>query len=146
MPLTIERKKEIIEEFGKTKNDSGATEVQIALLTQRIRDLTDHVNLHKKDNHSRYGLVKLVAQRKKLLKYLNKTNPNTFVDLTTKLKIRTCSNHVSSYKFYFRTTLKTKQTAAEEAEYVIMTDRNLRYRKMNCFQLSHLTSSLLIFL
>ena len=54
---------------------------------------------------------------------------------TTKLKIRTCSNHVSSYKFYFRTILKTKQTAAEEAEYVIMTDRNLRYRKMNCFQL-----------
>ena len=88
MPLTIERKKEIIEEFGKTKNDSGATEVQIALLTQRIRDLTDHVNLHKKDNHSRYGLVKLVDQRKKFLKYLNKTNPNTFVDLTTKLKIR----------------------------------------------------------
>ena len=88
MPLTIERKKEIIEEFGKTKNDSGATEVQIALLTQRIRDLTDHVNIHKKDNHSRHGLVKLVAQRKKLLKYLNKSNPNTFVDLTTKLKIR----------------------------------------------------------
>ena len=88
MPLTIERKKEIIGEFGKTKNDSGATEVQIALLTQRIRDLTDHVNIHKKDNHSRYGLVKLVAQRKKLLKYLHKTNPNTFVDLTTKLKIR----------------------------------------------------------
>ena len=88
MPLTIERKKEIIGEFGKTKNDSGATEVQIALLTQRIRDLTDHVNIHKKDNHSRYGLVKLVAQRKNLLKYLNKTNPNTFVDLTTKLKIR----------------------------------------------------------
>ena len=88
MPLTIERKKEIIEEFGKTKNDSGATEVQIALLTQRIRDLTDHVNLHKKDNHSRYGLVKLVDKRKKLLKYLNKTNPNTFVDLITKLKIR----------------------------------------------------------
>ena len=54
---------------------------------------------------------------------------------TTKLKIRTCSNHVSSYKFYFRTILKTKQTAAEDAEYVIMTDRNLRYRKMNCFQL-----------
>ena len=88
MPLTIERKKEIIGEFGKTKNDSGATEVQIALLTQRIRDLTDHVNIHKKDNHSRYGLVKLVAQRRNLLKYLNKTNPNTFVDLTTKLKIR----------------------------------------------------------
>ncbi len=88
MPLTLERKKEIIKEFGKTKNDSGATEVQIALLTQRIRDLTDHVNIHKKDNHSRYGLVKLVAQRKKLLKYLNKSNPSTFVDLTTKLKIR----------------------------------------------------------
>ncbi len=88
MPLTIERKKEISEELGKTKNDSGATEAHIALLTQRIRDLTDHVNLHKKDNHTRYRLVKLVDQRKKLLKYINKTNPNTFVDLTTKLKTR----------------------------------------------------------
>ena len=54
---------------------------------------------------------------------------------TTKLKIRTCTNHVSSYKFHFRTILNTKQVAAEKAEYVIMTDRNLRYRKKNCFQL-----------
>jgi hypothetical protein len=54
---------------------------------------------------------------------------------TSKLKIRTCSNHDTSYRFHFRTILKTKQATAEEAEYVIMTDRNLRYRKMNCFQL-----------
>ena len=88
MPLSTEKKKEIIKEYGKTNNDSGATEVQVALLTQRIRDVTNHVNIHAKDNHSRYGLVKLVSQRRRLMKYLQRTNPESYVELTNKLKIR----------------------------------------------------------
>lgn len=88
MPLTTETKKEIISEFGKNDNDSGAPEVQIALLTRRIRDLTEHVKANRKDNHSRHGLVKLVAQRKKMLKYLVKTNPDSYVEVIKKLKIR----------------------------------------------------------
>ncbi|RMF08266.1 MAG: 30S ribosomal protein S15 [Candidatus Neomarinimicrobiota bacterium] len=88
MPLTAEKKAEIIRQFGANEKDSGSAEVQIALLTQRIRDLTDHVNLHKKDNHSRHGLVKLVSQRKKLMKYLRRTNPDSYVKLIKELKIR----------------------------------------------------------
>ena len=88
MPLSTKKKKEIIKEYGKTNNDSGATEVQVALLTQRIRDLTDHVNIHKKDNHSRHGLVKIVSQRKRLMKYLNKTDPKSLADIVKKLNIR----------------------------------------------------------
>ncbi len=88
MPLTVEQKQEIVEKFGKDGKDTGSAEVQIALLTQRIRELTEHVKLHKKDNHSRYGLVKLVAQRKKMMKYLRKTNPESYVDTIKKLDIR----------------------------------------------------------
>lgn len=88
MPLTVEQKKEIVEQFGKDGKDTGSAEVQIALLTQRIRELTEHVKIHKKDNHSRYGLVKLVAQRKKMMKYLRKTNPESYVNTIKELKIR----------------------------------------------------------
>lgn len=88
MPLSTEKVQEIVKIFGKTPEDTGAPEVQIALLTQRIRDLTEHVKIHKKDNHSRHGLVKLVSQRKRLLKYIMKTNPSSFVQLKKELKIR----------------------------------------------------------
>lgn len=88
MPLSGEKKKEIIEKFGKDAKDSGSPESQIALLTQRIRDLTEHVKVHKKDNHSRHGLVKLVSQRKKLMKYLIKTNPESYTKLIKELGIR----------------------------------------------------------
>jgi small subunit ribosomal protein S15 len=88
MPLSGDKKKEIIEKFGKDAKDSGSTEAQIALLTQRIRDLTEHVKVHKKDNHSRHGLVKLVSQRKKLMKYLIKTNPESYTKLIKELGIR----------------------------------------------------------
>jgi small subunit ribosomal protein S15 len=83
-----EKKREIITKFGKNEQDSGSAEVQIALLTQRIKDLTEHVKVHKKDKHSRHGLVKLVAQRKKLLKYLRRTNPQSYVKLIKELSIR----------------------------------------------------------
>ncbi len=88
MPLTAQTKKEIIEKFGKDKNDTGSAEVQIALLTQRIRDLTEHVKINKKDNHSRHGLVKLVSQRKRMMKYLRKTNPDSYIKLIKDLNIR----------------------------------------------------------
>ncbi|NOZ04145.1 MAG: 30S ribosomal protein S15 [FCB group bacterium] len=88
MPLSSEKKKEIISKFGKDENDTGSTEVQIALLTQRISDLTEHVKIHKKDNHTRHGLVKLVSQRKRLLKYLRRTNPDSYVKLIKALSIR----------------------------------------------------------
>ncbi len=88
MPLTVEQKKEIVEKFGKDGKNTGSAEVQIALLTQRIRELTEHVKVHKKDNHSRHGLVKLVAQRKKMMKYLRKTNPESYVSTIKELNIR----------------------------------------------------------
>ena len=88
MPLSTETKKEIVSQFGKDEKDTGSPEVQIALLTQRIRDLTEHVKNNKKDNHSRHGLVKLVSQRKKMLKYLMKTNPDSYVSTIKELGIR----------------------------------------------------------
>lgn len=88
MPLTKEQTQEIIKQFGKDEKDTGAPQVQIALFTQRIRELTEHVKIHKKDNHSRRGLVLLVAQRKKFLKYLRKTNPSSYLNITQELSIR----------------------------------------------------------
>ena len=88
MPLSAEKKKEIISKFGKNDSDSGSAEAQIALLTQRIRDLTEHVKVHKKDKHTRHGLVKLVSQRKRMIKYLLKTNPESYTKLIKDLGIR----------------------------------------------------------
>ena len=88
MPLSAEKKKEIISKYGKNKSDSGSAESQIALLTQRIRDLTEHVKVHKKDKHTRHGLVKLVSQRKKMIKYLIRTNPESYTKLIKDLGIR----------------------------------------------------------
>lgn len=88
MPLTKEKAQELVKRFGKDENDTGAPEVQVALLTQRIRDITEHVKEHRKDNHSRRGLVMLVSQRKKMLKYLRRTNPDSYLRLIQDLKIR----------------------------------------------------------
>ncbi len=88
MPLSAEKKKEIISKFGKNDSDSGSAESQIALLTQRIRDLTEHVKIHNKDKHTRHGLVKLVSQRKRMIKYLIKTNPESYTKLIKDLGIR----------------------------------------------------------
>ena len=70
MTLTVKEKQEIIKNIGEDERDTGSSQVQIALLTERIRYLTEHCKIHKKDNHSRHGLVKLVSKRKKHLKYL----------------------------------------------------------------------------
>ena len=78
----------IIQDAGIDASNVGSSEAQIALLTDRIRSLTEHVKLHKKDVHSRHGLVKLVSQRRKQLKYLRKTKLDSYDTLITKLSIR----------------------------------------------------------
>mgnify|MGYP003564875538 FL=1 len=88
MPLTKERKRELIEEFGKNGSDSGNSDVQIALLTNRISDLTEHLKIHKKDDHTRHGLLKLVGKRRALLDYLKKTDIERYRSLIKTLGIR----------------------------------------------------------
>ena len=88
MTLTKEQIQTTIKKYGKNDKDTGSTEVQIALLTTRIQYLTEHVKTHKKDNHSRRGLVMLVAERRKLLKYLRRTDPASYVKITQELSIR----------------------------------------------------------
>lgn len=88
MAITVEDKKVIMKEYGRTNNDTGSPEVQIALLTNRITYLTEHFRTHKKDNHSRLGLLKLVARRRRLLNYLKIKNLDSYKSLIQKLKIR----------------------------------------------------------
>ncbi|MBF0264421.1 MAG: 30S ribosomal protein S15 [Gammaproteobacteria bacterium] len=86
--LTAEQKKEIVSTYGKTENDTGSSEVQIALLTAKITDLSEHFKTHIHDHHSRQGLLRLVSQRRKLLDYLKKNNNTSYVDLIAKLGLR----------------------------------------------------------
>ena len=88
MPISKEEKQEIVKKFGNNDQDTGLPEVQIAILTHRIRELTDHVKVHKKDNHTRRGLVQLVSKRKRLLKYLVRKNVDSYVNLIKELGIR----------------------------------------------------------
>ena len=88
MPISKEEKQEIVKKFGNNDQDTGSPEVQIAILTLRIRELTDHVKVHKKDNHTRRGLVQLVSKRKRLLKYLVRQNVDSYVNLIKELGIR----------------------------------------------------------
>jgi small subunit ribosomal protein S15 len=82
------RKQEIIKEFATTKNDSGSADVQIAILTERIRNLTEHFKVNAKDHHSRRGLLILVGRRRRLLDYLKKTDSSRYDALIGKLGIR----------------------------------------------------------
>ena len=88
MPITKEDKEKIVKKFGKSNEDTGVTEVQVAILSHRISELTEHVKVHKKDKHTRRGLVQLVSQRKKLLKYLMKRNSESYLSLIKELSIR----------------------------------------------------------
>jgi small subunit ribosomal protein S15 len=81
-------KEALIGEFAIHEKDTGSAQVQIALLTDRIQHLTDHLKEHKHDEHSRLGLLKLVGRRRRLLKYLSKKNPDTYRDVITKLGLR----------------------------------------------------------
>ena len=88
MPLAKEEKAKIITDFGKKEKDTGSTEVQIALITNRIIQLTEHFKAHKKDHNSRRGLMILVGQRRKLLKYLQKKDSESYKALLKKLNLR----------------------------------------------------------
>ena len=88
MALTTEQKKEILAEYGLHETDTGSPEAQIALLTQRIRQLTEHLKTHKHDHHSRRGLLLLVGRRKGLLKYLAERNSDRYRDLIGRLGLR----------------------------------------------------------
>lgn len=88
MSLDVERKREIIEKFRRHESDTGSPEVQIALLTERINHLTEHFSVHKKDHHSRRGLMKLVGQRKRLLEYLKSKDVNRYRALIQELGLR----------------------------------------------------------
>ena len=88
MSITAERKQALIKEHGQGKSDTGSPEVQVAILTERITNLTQHFKSHAKDNHSRRGLLKMVSQRRTLLDYLRRTNEASYKSLIEKLGIR----------------------------------------------------------
>jgi small subunit ribosomal protein S15 len=88
MALTKERKQELIERFGEGQADTGRTEVQVALLTERINQLTGHLRTHRKDHHSRRGLLMLVGQRRRLLNYLQRSDLERYRSLIRELGLR----------------------------------------------------------
>lgn len=88
MPLAVEQKSKIIGDFHRHKKDTGSADVQVALLTERINALTGHLKGHVKDQHSRYGLIKMVGQRKRLLKYLRRIDPKRYQKLVSRLGLR----------------------------------------------------------
>jgi small subunit ribosomal protein S15 len=88
MPLSVEQKQDIIKEYGRGNADTGSPEVQVALLSARISELTEHFGTHKKDHHSRRGLLKLVNQRRQLLDYLKRKDADRYQDVITRLGLR----------------------------------------------------------
>ena len=86
--MTAERKQEIINQYRRDEKDTGSSEVQIALLTERINELTTHLKVHMKDNHSRRGLLKMVGARRNLLNYLAKKDVQRYRDIVEKLGLR----------------------------------------------------------
>ncbi|QFR39383.1 30S ribosomal protein S15 [Candidatus Gracilibacteria bacterium 28_42_T64] len=88
MSVTKEVKKDIIADFATNKGDTGSTEVQIAILTAKIENLKDHLQEHKKDNHSRRGIMLMVAKRRKLLSYLKRKDPTKYTEVLEKLNLR----------------------------------------------------------
>ena len=88
MSITAERKQELIGEYATKKGDTGSPEVQVAILSERITNLTDHSKIHKKDFHSRRGLLMMVGQRRRLLDYLDAKNSDRYKELVTRLGLR----------------------------------------------------------
>jgi small subunit ribosomal protein S15 len=88
MTLTTDQKREVVQQFGKTAEDTGSPEVQIALLTRRINHLTEHLREHKHDHHSRRGLLMLVGQRRRLLNYLQRKDLDRYRSLIQELGLR----------------------------------------------------------
>ena len=88
MSITVERKQALMKEYATAEGDTGSPEVQVALLSRRISDLTEHLKLHKHDHHSRRGLLLLVGQRRRLLNYLMKTDINRYRSIVERLGLR----------------------------------------------------------
>ena len=88
MSITAERKQQLISEYATNKGDTGSPEVQVAILSERIINLTDHLKTHKKDHHSRRGLLVMVGQRRRLLDYLNAKKTARYQDLIKRLNLR----------------------------------------------------------
>jgi small subunit ribosomal protein S15 len=88
MSITKQAKEELIQSYGRHENDTGSPEVQIAILTTRIEQLTEHLKVHKHDEHSRRGLLKLVGLRRRHLKYLSRKNPDSYRELIQRLGLR----------------------------------------------------------
>jgi len=88
MPLTVERKSEIIDEYQTKEGDTGSPEVQVALLSSRIEELTDHLRTHRKDFHSRRGLLMMVGRRRRLLNYLRNQDVERYRTLISRLGLR----------------------------------------------------------
>ena len=88
MSITAERKQELIKEFAIKEGDTGSPEVQVAILSERIQNLTDHFKTHKKDNHSRRGLLTMVSQRRRLLDYVKKKEVTRYEQLVKRLGLR----------------------------------------------------------
>ena len=86
--MNVNEKKEIVKDFGKNNTDTGSTEVQVALLTKKINELSEHFKTHKKDHHSRRGLLGMINNRRKLLKYLKVKNEEGYQELIKKLGLR----------------------------------------------------------
>ena len=88
MSITSEEKKQLIKEYGTSEHDTGSPEVQIAVLSSRIKTLTEHFKIHKKDNHSRRGLLNMVAQRRKLLDYVKSVDEERYKSIISRLGLR----------------------------------------------------------
>jgi len=88
MSITAERKQELVGEYALNESDTGSPEVQVAILTERIANLTEHFKTHKKDNHSRRGLLKMVSRRRRLLDYVKKDEEKRYQELIKRLGIR----------------------------------------------------------
>ncbi|HWB01121.1 MAG TPA: 30S ribosomal protein S15 [Pirellulales bacterium] len=88
MPITKQRKQALIGDFRRADSDTGSPEIQIAILTTRIGDLTDHLQTHSKDFASRRGLLAMVSRRRRLLDYLKRVNPQRYLDIIRRLEIR----------------------------------------------------------
>ena len=86
--MNVNEKKEVVKGFGKNDTDTGSTEVQVALLTKKINELSEHFKIHKKDHHSRRGLLGMINNRRKLLKYLKDKNEKEYQELIQKLGLR----------------------------------------------------------
>ena len=86
--MNVNEKKEIVKDFGKNNTDTGSTEVQVALLTKKINELSEHFKMHKKDHHSRRGLLGMINNRRKLLKYLKGKNEEGYKEIIKKLGLR----------------------------------------------------------